>query len=51
VSVDTVARFERGDNLRERTVEDMRRALEDAGVELTNGDAPGVRMRKGKGTE
>jgi transcriptional regulator with XRE-family HTH domain len=46
VSVDTVSRFERGDALRDRTLDDMRRALEAAGVEFTNGDAPGVRMRK-----
>ncbi len=51
VSVDTVSRFERGEALRERTVEDMRRALEDAGVEFTNGDAPGVRISRGKGTQ
>jgi hypothetical protein len=32
--------------LKERTVEAIRRALE-AGVEFTNGDQPGVRLRKG----
>ena len=47
VSVDTLARFERGDELKERTVEAIRRALEAAGVEFTNGDQPGVRLRKG----
>ena len=48
VSPDTVARFERGDTLRERTVEDLRRALEDAGVEFIpeNGGGVGVRLRK-----
>jgi transcriptional regulator with XRE-family HTH domain len=44
VSVDTVARFERGDGLKERTVEALQRALEVAGVEFTNGDKPGVRL-------
>ena len=44
VSVDTVARFERGDELKERTVEALQRALEAAGVEFTNGDKPGVRL-------
>jgi transcriptional regulator with XRE-family HTH domain len=44
VSVDTVARFERGDELKERTVEALQRALETAGVEFTNGDKPGVRL-------
>jgi transcriptional regulator with XRE-family HTH domain len=46
VSIDTVARFERGDELKERTVDALRRALEAAGVEFTNGDQPGVRFTK-----
>ena len=48
VSVDTVARFERGETLRERTIEDIRRTLEAAGVEFIqeNGGGPGVRLRK-----
>lgn len=48
VSPDTVARFERGDTLRERTIEDMQRALEAAGVEFIaeNGGGPGVRLVK-----
>jgi hypothetical protein len=46
VSPDTVARLERGEELRERTVDDIRAALEAAGVEFTNGDQPGVRLRK-----
>jgi len=45
VSPDTIARLERGEVLRDRTVEDIRRALEAAGVEFTNGDQPGVRLR------
>jgi transcriptional regulator with XRE-family HTH domain len=48
VSVDTVARFERGDALKERTVEAIQHALEAAGVEFIpgNGGGPGVRLRK-----
>ncbi|MGP0089101.1 MAG: hypothetical protein ACLPKB_03960 [Xanthobacteraceae bacterium] len=44
VSIDTVARFERGDELKERTIDALRTALEAAGVEFTNGDKPGVRL-------
>jgi transcriptional regulator with XRE-family HTH domain len=44
VSVDTVARFERGDELKERTIDALQRALEAAGVEFTNGKQPGVRF-------
>ena len=46
VSIDTVARFERGDELKERTIDALQRALESAGVEFTNGDQPGVRLTK-----
>jgi transcriptional regulator with XRE-family HTH domain len=46
VSVDTVARFERGDELKERTSDARQRALETAGVEFTNGEQPGVRLAK-----
>jgi transcriptional regulator with XRE-family HTH domain len=46
VSIDTVARFERGDELKERTIEALQRTLETAGVEFTNGDRPGVRLTK-----
>jgi transcriptional regulator with XRE-family HTH domain len=45
VSIDTVARFERGEDLKERTVDALRHALERAGVEFTNGDQPGVRLK------
>ena len=44
VSVDTVVRFERGEELRERTVEALQRAFEDTGLEFTNGDRPGLRL-------
>jgi transcriptional regulator with XRE-family HTH domain len=46
VSVDTVVRFERGEELRERTVEALQRAFEAAGVEFTNGGQPGVQLTK-----
>jgi len=46
VSIDTVVRFERGDELKERTVDALQRALEAAGVEFTNGDQPGVRLHR-----
>jgi transcriptional regulator with XRE-family HTH domain len=44
VSIDTVARFERGDELKERTIDALQHALEAAGVEFTNGNQPGVRL-------
>jgi transcriptional regulator with XRE-family HTH domain len=46
VSIDTITRFERGDQLKERTVDAIQRALEAAGVEFTNGEQPGVRLTK-----
>jgi transcriptional regulator with XRE-family HTH domain len=46
VSIDTITRFERGDLLKERTIEAIQRALEAAGVEFTNGDQPGVRLTR-----
>ena len=48
VSTDTVARLERGEALRPRTVEAIRRVLEAAGVVFIeeNGGGPGVRMAK-----
>ena len=48
VSTDTIARLERGDALKDRTVETIRAALESAGVEFIaeNGGGAGVRLRK-----
>jgi transcriptional regulator with XRE-family HTH domain len=48
VSIDTVTRFERGDELKERTIEALQRVLEAAGIEFIdgNGGGPGVRLRK-----
>ena len=50
MSADTVARFERGDELKDRTVEAIMRALESAGIEFIdeNGGGPGVRLRNPK---
>jgi len=48
VSPDTVARFERGEELRKRTVAAMQRAMEDAGVlfvDAGDGLGPGVRLK------
>jgi hypothetical protein len=50
VSTDTVARFERGDELKRRTIDALQLAFEAAGVEFTNGDQPGVRLTKGATT-
>ena len=49
VSIDTVARFERGDELEEWAIDALQRALEAAGVEFTNGEQPGVRLAKATG--
>jgi transcriptional regulator with XRE-family HTH domain len=48
VSPDTVARLERGEDLKPRTMDALRRALETAGVEFIpeNGGGLGVRLRK-----
>jgi transcriptional regulator with XRE-family HTH domain len=45
VSPDTIARLERGEPLRESTLKTIQRSLEAAGVEFTNGDQPGVRLK------
>jgi hypothetical protein len=46
VSTNTITRLERGETLYPRTVAAVRAVLEAAGVEFTNGDAPGVRMNR-----
>ena len=48
VSIDTVARFERGEELKERTIEAIQRALEAGGIEFidANGGGAGVRLKK-----
>lgn len=49
VSPNTITRLERGETLQGRTLDAIRRALEDAGVEFIpeNGGGAGVRLRKG----
>jgi transcriptional regulator with XRE-family HTH domain len=44
VSPATIVRFERGDELKPRTVEAIQRAYESAGVEFLDGEAPGIRL-------
>jgi transcriptional regulator with XRE-family HTH domain len=48
VSADTVARFERGEPLRDRTADQLKAAFIVAGIEFIpeNGGGFGVRMRK-----
>jgi transcriptional regulator with XRE-family HTH domain len=45
VAAGTVVRFEAGEELKPRTVEAIQLAYESAGVEFTNSDAPGVKVR------
>ncbi len=47
VSTNTVTRFERGEPLKARTVDAIRRALEASGVKFIekNGGGPGVRLK------
>ncbi len=45
VATDTISRLEAGKQLKPRTIEAVQRALEKAGVEFTNGDKPGVRVK------
>jgi len=40
----TILRFERGEELKPRTVEAIQRAYEIAGIEFTSSDAPGVKV-------
>jgi len=51
VSTNTITRFERGEALKERTVDALQAALEAAGVIFVaeNGEGPGVRLRKKHG--
>lgn len=51
VSPDTIARLERGEELKSKTVEAVQRALEAAGVQFIpeNGGGAGVRLAKPKG--
>ena len=42
VAADTIVRFEHGEPLRDQTVVALQQALEAAGIEFTNGSAPGA---------
>ena len=42
VSTNTIVRFERGEELKLRTVDDIRRTLESAGVQFLDGEYSGV---------
>jgi predicted transcriptional regulator len=46
VATGTITRLEAGEELKPRTLEAIQAAFEKAGVEFTNGDAPGVRIKK-----
>ncbi|AXV15279.1 transcriptional regulator [Neorhizobium sp. SOG26] len=48
VSTNTITRFERGEALKDRTIDDIRAALEAAGVVFieANGGGPGVRLKE-----
>jgi predicted transcriptional regulator len=49
VSSVTIRKMEQADGIlrgRHETVQKLQRALEEAGVEFTDGDKPGVRMRE-----
>jgi transcriptional regulator with XRE-family HTH domain len=50
VSIDTVARFERGDELKDRTIEAIQRTLEAAGIEFIDENGGGAGVRLGKPT-
>lgn len=46
VTANTVTRIENGADAKQSTIEALQRALEAAGVEFTNGDQPGVRLKR-----
>ena len=48
VAPGTVSRLEAGEELKPRTVEAIQHAFEKVGVVFTNGDEPGVKLRKKK---
>ena len=44
VTANTVTRIENGADAKQSTMDKLRRALEEAGVEFTDGNQPGVRV-------
>jgi transcriptional regulator with XRE-family HTH domain len=52
LSESTIGDFEKGRRVPSaNNLAAIRRALEEAGAEFTNGDAPGVKLSRGKGTQ
>jgi transcriptional regulator with XRE-family HTH domain len=45
VAPSTISRLEAGETLQPRTLDAIRHALEEAGVEFTDGNKPGVRLK------
>ena len=50
ITANTISRYENGADALGETLARIQRALEAAGVEFTNGDAPGVRLRRRTGS-
>ena len=48
VAPSTVSRLEAGEELKPRTLEAIEQAFVKAGIVFTNGDEPGVKLRKKK---
>lgn len=48
VAPSTISRLEAGEELKPRTVDAIRSALERAGVSFIDGDEPGVKLKKKK---
>jgi transcriptional regulator with XRE-family HTH domain len=46
LTANTVTRIENGADAKQSTIDKLKRALEAAGIEFTNGDQPGVRLTK-----
>jgi hypothetical protein len=46
VATGTITRLEAGEALKPRTLEAIQHTFEKAGLEFTNGDQPGVRLKK-----
>jgi transcriptional regulator with XRE-family HTH domain len=46
ITANTITRIENGADAKASTLGAIQRALETAGVEFTNGDQPGVRMKR-----
>ena len=50
VAANTVTRIENGADAKQSTMDALQRTLEAAGLEFTDGEQPGVRLRKGAPT-